>query len=223
MKSLRTAAVVGAGALMTLWFAAYAQATPQTVELIPGETCAPVAVIQASLRAEGQVKIVEGFVAVPHRPREIFTSNIDRTLGYNISHGTATTGDEGIACVGDKFTDIHLNTDPNFARQPWANVGPSNSSFNQYISSQETRVRAQIIMGATSLVRGTDGQERRGASVRLVRGFGNPSVNNQGVFVIASQDGARYGISSDLVNIEPNETNFRELGRLQDSQRPPQP
>jgi hypothetical protein len=191
--------------------------------LIPGETCAPVAVIQASLRSEGQVRIAEGFLPSPDRPREIFTSNINRSLGYNISYGTASRGDEGIACVGDKFTDIHLNTDPNFARQPWANVGPSNSSFNQYLSSQETRVRAQVIMGATSLVRGTDGQERRGALVRLVRGFGNPSVNNQGVFVTASQDGARYGISSDLVNIEPNETNFRQLAMAQDNERPPQP
>ena len=199
---------------------ATAQQTPETVELIPGKTCAPVAVIQASLRAEGQVKIIEGFGAVPARPREIFTSNVQRTLGYNISFGTAVNGDEGIGCVGAKYTDIRLNSNPNFARPSWAYIAPDDSNYNRFLSTQETRVNAQVLMGATDILRDENGQERRGGLLTVVRGFGNPNVNNQGVLVIASTSNGNYGINADLVKIEPNKTNFRQLAMAQDNDRP---
>lgn len=198
-----------------------AQATPQAVELIPGQTCALVAVIQASLRAEGQVKIVEGQRDVPARPREIFTSNVTRTVGYNVTFGTATTGDEGTACVRAKYTDIRLNSDPNFARPSWAYVAPENSNYNRFLSTQETRVNAQVIMGATDILRDANGQERRGALLTVYRGTGDQYVSNQGALVIASTANGNYGIAADLVNIEPNPTNFRQLAMAQDNEVAP--
>ena len=174
--------------------------------------CGPRAEMEAALRAEGQFPIVSGFRSVPSRPRNLFTSNIDRSLGYNIE------GDQTQLCVGAKYTDVRLNTNPDFARPSWAYIAPADSPFNTFMSAQEARINLRIIFGATALVKGQDGIERRGALLTVSQGNGDQFVTNRGTMVVANTGNGQYIPMFSLEDITVNQRNFQQLAST--TQRP---
>lgn len=170
--------------------------------------CGPRADIEAALRAEGQYPIVSGYRAIPSRPRNIFTSNIDRSLGYNIE------GNQTELCVGIKYTDIRLNTSTDMARPEWAYIAPANSPFNDFLTREEQRINLRVIFGATGLVRGTDGVERRAGLITVTQGNGDQYVTNQGGIWAANRSNGTFASLASLIDITINERNFQQIASV---------
>jgi hypothetical protein len=166
--------------------------------------CGPRADIEAALRAEGQFPIVSGYRAIPNRPRNIFTSNMNGT-GYNIE------GNQTELCVRAKYTDIRLNTNPAVARPEWAYIAPANSPFNNFLAREEQRINLRVIFGATGLVRGADGVERRAGLLTVTQGNGDQYVTNQGFFVAANRTNGTFAPLASLTDIAINQMNFQQL------------
>jgi hypothetical protein len=167
--------------------------------------CGPRAEIETALRAERQFPIVSGFRSIPSRPRNLFTSNTDRSLGYNIE------GDQTQLCVRAKYTDIRLNTNPDYARPIWAYIAPADSPFNAFMSREEARTNLRVIFGATALVKGQDGIERRGALLTVSQGNGDQFVTNRGAMVAANTSNGVSRVITDLEDITVNQRNFQQL------------
>jgi hypothetical protein len=199
-------------ALLGTAFALGAMAHANDAMALDAGQCGPRADMEAALRAEGQFPIVSGFRSIPSRPRNLFTSNTDRSLGYNIE------GDQTQLCVRAKYTDIRLNTNPDFARPSWAYIAPANSPFNAFMSAQESRINLRVIFGATALVKGQDGIERRGALLTVSKGNGDEFVTNRGTMVAANTGNGQYQPIFGLEDIVVNQRNFQQLASA--TQRP---
>lgn len=170
--------------------------------------CAPKAQVVQALHDEGQVQIVTGERATVGMPHNIFTTNEDMSVGYVVEAGTGPQSDT--ACVKVKYTDIHLNKNPDLARPTWASFGAS-SQHDAYLRDQETRLHDHVLMGATGLVRQPDGSERRGAFVMVTMGDA-PKTTPYKSAGAATVTSAKGGISTmmALANVEPT-NNFRVL------------
>lgn len=118
MKSFRTAAVVGAGAMMACsvpFSLANAQSTPPT--LVAGQ-CLPMAEMNAALRAEGQRTIIIGdrVAVVDERRPELgvrrhvntVTSNEGGSLGYQLEGNLPSGQPSTEVCVAAKLTEVQL-------------------------------------------------------------------------------------------------------------------
>ena len=120
MKSFRTAAVIGAGALMACAVpATLANAQQAATTLQPGQ-CLPMADMNAALRAEGQrTMIIGNRSAVQERDArgnptrvtesvETITSNADGSVGYNLAGNRPREEASTTVCVGARLTNVRL-------------------------------------------------------------------------------------------------------------------
>ena len=193
-------------ALSAAFVAAIGLSTP--AHALDPKQCGTRAEILTELKNEGQVDIIGGNRAALGSPRNIFTSNADGTLGYNIEAGVDS--EAGMLCVGAKYTDIRLNNDPNFARPTWARAG-ANSANDRLLDRIEREQNAKVIMGAVPLIRGADGNERRGTFLMVTRGDAvvNGDTSSGSGYVRSSA-----GLSTFIIirNVEPN-ANFASLAK----------
>lgn len=154
MKSFRTAAVVGAGALMAC--------TTPAMALETG--CQEANAVRAALQEEGQFVLVNGVRPVPGNPRNIFTSNADGSLGYNVEEGAPNT-----LCVRSRYTDIRVNQNANLAIPTWAFRGQG-TAHDRWLAETSARTGETVLLGATVLRRDESGQDVRGAFMMVTRG-----------------------------------------------------
>lgn len=177
MKSFRTAAVVGAGVLM-------ACATP-AMALETG--CQDANTVRAALQEEGQFVLVNGVRPVPGNPRNIFTSNADGSLGYNVEEGAPNT-----LCVGARYTDIRVNQNANLAIPTWAFRGQG-TAHDRWLTETSARTGETVLLGATVLRRDESGQDVRGAFMMVTRGRitgdNSTGLQNGGAVTITLNDG----------------------------------
>ncbi len=167
--------------------------------------CGPRAEIEATLRAEGQFPIVSGYRDIPSRPRNIFTSNLDGSLGYNVE------GNQTELCIGLKYAGIRKNMNPDDARPEWAYIAPANSPFNNFLAREEQRINLRVIFGASGLVKGADGIERRAGLITVSQGDGDKNVTNQGAMVAANRSNGSFTVLVDLTNISINDRNLQQV------------
>ncbi|MPT47976.1 MAG: hypothetical protein E2598_06090 [Sphingobium sp.] len=169
--------------------------------------CGTRAEILTALKNEGQVEIIGGNRAALGSPRNIFTSNADGSLGYDIGAGVGP--EAGTLCVGAKYTDIRLNAEPDGPRPAWANSGNASPKSDAYLDELEKRKGDKVLMGATALVRGADGQERRGVFIMVTRGTSVVETDTSSGSAFMRTSG---GLSTMMVmrNIEPT-ANFYAL------------
>lgn len=196
-------------ALSAAFIASIGLATP--AQALEPKQCGSRTEILTELKNEGQVEIIGGNRAALGSPRNIFTSNADRTLGYNIEAGVDS--EAGKLCVGAKYTDIRLNGDPNFARPAWASAGPQ-SENDRLLDRIERERNDKVIMGATPLVRGPDGGERRGTFLMVTRGdppASTPDLTSAGSGYVRSATGLSTFII--LGNVEPTRNFYALAGR----------
>lgn len=196
-------------ALSAAFLASMCASSP--AQALEPKQCGSTAEIVAALKAEGQVEIISAERAAIGLPRNIFTSNADGTLGYNIEAGTYE--EKGKLCVGVKYTDILLNGNPGYARPAWASMGP-NSANDRHLDLIERNTNDKVVMGATSLVPDGHGGERKGAFMLVTRG--NPPKDTVLASTSTGQLYARSagGLNTVFImgNVEPN-ANFATLAR----------
>lgn len=194
-------------ALAASFLAATCIASP--AQALEPKQCGSKTDIIAELKAEGQVEIISGIRAAIGGPRNIFTSNADGTLGYNIEAGAYE--ESGKLCVRVKYTDILLNGNPGYARPAWASMG-ANSANDRHLDLIERNTNDKVVMGATALVRGGDGQERKGAFLMVTRGRpADVQGDTSGGMLYVRSAG---GLNSMFImgNVEPN-ANFATLAK----------
>ena len=161
--------------------------------------------VRAALQTEGQFVLVNGFRPIPEQPKNIFTSNANGTLGYNIEQGT---GDAvGQLCVRIKYTDIKVNADPNLSTPSWAILG-ANTMHDQWIRGVEQKNSEKILMGATVL-RNVDGQDMRGGFMMVTRGNVAPNlgIENGGAVTLTINNGEIHPTLA-LTNIDKVQPNY---------------
>ena len=171
--------------------------------------CQNADVVRAALRDEGQFVLVTAMRPIPEQPRNIFTSNATGTVGYNIEQGTGDT--TGQLCVGIKYTDIQVNTNPDLSTPSWALMG-ANTPHDQWLESMSVRKNAQVLMGARVLrtERDANGNEMRGGFMMVTRGDveqGTVGLNNSGIVSLTLSSGQ---MNRDLLlaNIERQQPNY---------------
>ena len=199
MKSFGTAAVMGA---------ALACATP-AMALETG--CQDANAVRTALRDEGQFVLVNGVRPVPDNPRNIFTSNADGSLGYNIEEGAPNT-----LCVRGRYTDIRVNQNANLAIPSWAYRGQG-TAHDRWLAATSARTGETVLLGATMLRRDDSGQEVRGAFMMVTRGriTGDNSTGllNGGAVTVTLNNG-EIRPTIVLANIETVQPNYdRFAGR----------
>ena len=167
--------------------------------------CQNADVVRAGLQTEGQYVVVSGIRPIPEQPKNIFTTNKEGTLGYNVEQGT---GDAlGKLCVRVKYTDIKLNADNNLATPSWAFMG-TNTAHNQWISETTRTVENKILMGATVL-RDVNGEDAKGAFMMVTRRSveENLGINNGGAITVTTNSG-NINPAILLANVEKVQPNY---------------
>lgn len=206
MKSFGTAAVMGS---------ALACATPAMADIPLG--CQDANAVRAALNdptqpGGPQYVLVTGEATNDQRSRNIFTSNENGTLGYNVEQGSGNT--TGQLCVVGKYTDVRVNTNLDSTTPPtWARYG-SNTTNDRYFESASRTSGVRILMGARVLIPQADGTDARGAFMTVSRG------NSYGSVAITQDDGSITPVTA-LVNLAPQDPNFRNFqARMHDEPRP---
>jgi hypothetical protein len=168
--------------------------------------CQDANLVRTGMATEGQFVLVSAISPIPAQPKNIFTSNANGTVGYNIEQGT---GDQvGKLCVGIKYTDIKVNGDANLATPSWALFG-ANTTHDQWLLQTQARTNERILMGATVL-RDVNGQDVRGGFMMVTRGDVSAStttINNGGAVTLTVNNGE---IRPTLVlgNVEKVQPNY---------------
>ncbi len=176
---------------------------------LEAKQCGSRSEILTALKNEGQVEIIGGIRAAIGAPRNIFTSNRDGSLGYNVEAGAYD--EAGKLCVGAKYTDVRLNSNPGFARPAWASDGRGSPS-DLVLDKIERKNNDKVIMGATSLVRDASGNERKGAFILVTRGDPPPGISDtsSGSAYVRTANG--LGTLIAMGNVEPT-ANFYALAK----------
>lgn len=165
--------------------------------------CQDANAVRAALQTEGQYVVISGIRPIPEQPKNIFTTNKEGTLGYNVEQGT---GDAiGKLCVRAKYTDIKLNADNNLATPSWALMG-ANTAHNQWISETTRTVENKILMGATVL-RDVNGEDAKGAFMMVTRGNTSTSFSSSGSITVTTNSG-NINPAILLANVEKVQPNY---------------
>ena len=159
--------------------------------------------VRAGLQTEGQYVVVSGIRPIPEQPKNIFTTNKEGTLGYNVEQGTGDA--TGKLCVGIKYTDIKLNADSNLATPSWALMG-ANTAHNQWISETSRTVENKILMGAT-ILRDVNGEDVKGAFMMVTRGNTSTSFSSSGSITVSTNSG-NINPAILLANVEKVQPNY---------------
>lgn len=161
--------------------------------------------VRAALRDEGQFVVVSGQrTAIAEQPRNIFTSNQNGTLGYNIEQGTGDA--TGQLCVRAKYTDIRLNSNSDLATPSWALRG-TNTPHNAWIVNTQNQSNNRILMGATVL-RQENGQDVRGAFMMVTRADNTGLINQTLGSVTVTLSNGNITPSLGLTNVEKVQPNY---------------
>lgn len=205
MKSFRTAAVVGAGALIACsvpFSLANAQSAPPT--LVAGQ-CLPMAEMNAALRAEGQrTMIIGNRSAIEERDAsgnptrlaerlETITSNADGSVGYNLAGDRPREEPSTNVCVGAKLTNVRLYDASQPTIPPDAYLG---GSFNTLVNDNAARGTRPMVV-ADTVFSNDNGGTRLGRPIVL---FGNVKGRTASlVTYTANQEPARLAglVSTD--------------------------
>lgn len=148
--------------------ATMACATP-AYAIDPG--CYPADVVRkATWLAEGaekQFTIIVGERANGVGQKNFFTASADGSVGYNIEgNGKTDDGQSDKLCIAAKYRNVRVNTV--FSRPAWVQA-PTGSANDHYLTLQETKYRASVIFGASTVVRGKDGQEYAGPQLLVTK------------------------------------------------------
>ena len=198
MKSFGTAAVMGA---------ALACATP-AMALETG--CQDATAVRTALRDEGQFVLVNGVRPTPEHPRNIFTSNAEGSLGYNIEEGS-----NNVLCVAVRYTDIRVNQNANLAIPTWAFRGQG-TAHDRWLADTSARTGETVLLGATVLRRDESGQEVRGAFMMVTRGniVGGSTTGfaNAGAVTVTLNDGEIRPtlLLGNVEKVQPNYDRFAQ-------------
>jgi hypothetical protein len=194
MRSFRTAAIVGAGALMACANPAFA--------LEPGQ-CLPMAEMNAALRAEGQrTMIVGNRSAVQERDAagnptrvvenvETITSNADGSLGYNLGGDRPREEASTRVCVGAKLTNIRLYdaSQPTIPRDAYLG-----GTFNQVVD-RNAALGTRPMVVADTVFSNDNGGTRLGRPIVL---FGNMEIRGASLMTFtANREPAELALMVD--------------------------
>lgn len=182
MKSFRTAAVIGAGALMACAVpATLANAQqPTAATLQPGQ-CLPMADMNTALRAEGQrTMIIGNRSAVQERDAagnptavveraEAITSNADGSRGYNLKGNRPREEASTEMCVGAVLTNVRLYDARSATIPRDAYLG---GTFNQVVD-RNAALGTRPMVVADTVFSNDNGGTRLGRPIVL---FGNMEV-----------------------------------------------
>ena len=128
--------------------------------------CQDADVVRAALAEEGQFVVVSAERGrSTERPRNVFTSNQNGTLGYNIEQGTGDV--RGKLCVAIKYTDVRLNANPDLSTPSWA-LRAEGSPHNEWLRTTGREQDNRVLMGATVL-REDNGVEMRGGFMMVTQ------------------------------------------------------
>lgn len=126
--------------------------------------CAPKEAINAVLMKEGQFIIAQGNRVTDDRNINVFTSNNDMTLGYNLEGDAKTLKDSKTICMRTMYDGINLNDAGNKAAPAWWN----NISANKGIDPQKAYVNgARAVLVARSFTKAADGSRIPGKYIVL--------------------------------------------------------
>lgn len=178
--------------------------TAPTAAMALDRGCQNADVVRQALKDEGQFVLVTGVGTIPEAPKNIFTSNANGTLGYNIEQGT---GDAvGELCVRVKYTDIKVNPNTDSTPPSWALFG-ANTSHDQWLAKVQASANDRVLMGATVL-RNVNGQDIRGGFMMVVRGDSlNTSFSSTGAVSLTVNGGSITPILV-LGNVEKSQPNY---------------
>jgi hypothetical protein len=194
MRSFRTAAVVGAGALMACANPAFA--------LEPGQ-CLPMAEMNAALRAEGQrTMIIGNRSAVQERDAagnatrvtesvETITSNADGSLGYNLAGDRPREQASTNVCVRAKLTNVRLYdaSQPTIPRDAYLG-----GTFNQVVD-RNAALGTRPMVVADTVFSNDNGGTRLGRPIVL---FGNMDIRGASLMTFtANREPAELALMVD--------------------------
>lgn len=166
--------------------------------------CQDANTVRAALQDEGQVVVISAQAGRnAERPRNIFTSNQNGTLGYNIEQGTGNA--LGKLCVRIKYTDVRLNPNPDLSTPSWA-LRADGSPHNEWLRTTGRDSDNRVLMGATVL-REENGVEVRGGfmMVTQARQFQDVSGTGGSVTLTLSTGEIRPTLGIDAVQkVQPN-------------------
>lgn len=187
-----------------------AQTAPQTLSNMVTGQCYDAQLVRNTLDAQNQFTLISGYATSDTRPKTIFSTNPNGTLGYQIGRGEGSVA--GQLCIRAKLTDILVNQNANLAEPSWARIGPANSQHNQWLTSEQHKSNAKVLLGATSIVPNEQGQEVRGAFLMVTQTDGIPGTDIQnGAIVTATTPNGGAQLFAALVNVEqiqPTYANF---------------
>lgn len=203
MKSFRTAAVIGAGALMACAVpATLANAQQATTTLQPGQ-CLPMADMNAALRAEGQrTMIIGNRSAVQERDAagnptavvervETITSNANGSRGYNLLGNRPREEASTNICVGAVLTNVRLYDARSGTIPRDAYLG---GAFNQVVD-QNAALGTRPMVVADTVFSNDNGGMRIGQPIVL---FGNMEVRGASLMTYtANGEAARLALMVD--------------------------
>lgn len=186
--------------------AALACATP-AMALETG--CQDATAVRTALRDEGQFVLVNGVRPTPEHPRNIFTSNAEGSLGYNIEEGT-----NNVLCVAVRYTDIRVNQNVDLAIPTWAFRGQG-TAHNRWLADTSARTGETVLLGATVLRRDEGGQEVRGAFMMVTRGRGrggDSTFTSAGAVTVTLNDGEIRPtlVLGNVEKVQPNYDRFAQ-------------
>lgn len=167
--------------------------------------CQDANAVRTALQTEGQYVVISGIRPIPEQPKNIFTTNKEGTLGYNVEQGTGDAA--GKLCVRAKYTDIFLNSNPNLSTPTWALMG-ANTAHNQWINETSRTVENKILMGATVL-RDVNGDDIKGAFMMVAKGNAEQglTINNIGAITVTTNSG-NITPAIALANVEKVQPNY---------------
>lgn len=185
-----------------------AQSAPQTLNNMVTGQCYDAQLVRNTLDAQSQYALISGYSTTDTRPKNIFTSNSNGSLGYHVVRGEGNVA--GQLCISAKLTGIMVNSNANLSEPTWARIGPANSQHNQWLSLQQRQSNAKVLLGATSLVQNAQGQEVRGAFLMVTltdAPRGSTTIFN-GAAVTAITGNGNATNFADLVNVEQIQPTF---------------
>lgn len=206
MKSFRTAAVIGAGALMACAVpATLANAQQAATTTLQAGQCLPMADMNAALRAEGQrTMIIGNRSAIEERDAagnptrlaerlETITSNADGSVGYNLAGDRPREEPSTNVCVRAKLTNVRLfdASQPTIPRDAYLG-----GSFNTLVNDNAARGTRPMVV-ADTVFSNESGGTRLGRPIVL---FGNVEGRTASlVTYTANQEPARLAglVSTD--------------------------
>ena len=173
--------------------------------------CQNADVVRQGLKDENQYVLVTGQAINDQRSKNIFTSNPDGSVGYNVEQGSGNA--TGQLCIRAKYGSIHVNSNSDFQTPSWALYG-SNTLHDQYLSRLQRTNDDKVILGARVLIPQNDGTDLPGQFMMVTRGkpsTANTDLTSAGVLTVTKDNGEVTPVIA-MVNVEvqqPNYANFQ--------------